>query len=525
MSDLSEAFQRIESELAAYSGENEILREELDSVRAMMAYDERGWTAISGITGDNSPGLSLRTLKDSSAQIREYAVGNPLIKRGLNLRYSYVWSKGVHIPGVNEDTGKRGRPSNLEKFYRHPVNQDSFFSDSAHQAMEFAAGTDGCFLLLGEEASKVVRPIPISEIAGVYVNPEFSGEIWAVLREWNPNPADTTTLRRRWYYSDQFTGTKQKSIKDDLGNSVPVDAKHTLLDFWANRQVGWPYGVPDALAAMGYVRQYTELMMNGKTMTDALARFASKVKVGSKAGANNVGVKLGGGGVGQAAVIGEGNEMDIFSAAGKTYDFNGIRPVASLVATAMEVSIVHLLSDPGASGSSYGAASNLDLPTKRAMVARQNAWRAFIERVIKWGTNEDLNVSFPSLDDPDPYREAQVVALAWNSGTVHADEVRPRFLEVANLVSHNDESPEGVLIPNNENSLARRDIDGDGAVTTTASPDQGQSGDIPGTAADSTIKNDQRTDNIGEAINRMANMEMIEKMESLVARMEAATNK
>lgn len=525
MSELSEAFQRIESQIAAYSGENEILREELDSVRAMMSYDEIGWTAISGITGEGSPGLSLRTLKDSSKQIREYAVGNPLIKRGLNLRYSYVWSKGVHIPGVNEETGKRGRPSNLEKFYRHPVNQDSFFADSAHQAMEFAAGTDGCFLLLGEEATKVVRPIPVSEIAGVYVNPEFSGEIWAVLREWNPNPNNSDT-RRRWYYSDQFTGTKKGSIADETGKSVPVDAKHTLIDFWANRQVGWAYGVPDALAAMGYVRQYTELMMNGKTMTDALARFASKVKVGSKAGANNVGVKLGNGGAGQAAVIGEGNEMDIFSAAGKTYDFNGIRPVASLVATAMEVSIVHLLSDPGAGGSSYGAASNLDLPTKRAMVARQNAWRAFIERVIKWGAGEELNVSFPSLDDPDPYREAQVVALAWNSGTVHADEVRPRFLEVANLVSHNGKSPEGVLIPNNENSLARRDIDADGsgAAQTTASPDQGQSGDISGTAADSTIKNDERTDNIGEAINRMANMEMIEKMESLVERMEAAAN-
>lgn len=525
MSDLSEAFQRIESELAAYSGENEILREELDSVKAMMAYDEQGWTAISGITGQGAPGLSLGTLKSSSAQIREYAVGNPLIKRGLGLRYSYVWSKGVQIPGVNEETGKRGRPSKLEKFYRHPVNQASFFSDSAHQAMELAAGTDGCFLLLGEEATKVVRPIPVSEIAGVYVNPEFSGEIWAVLREWNPNPDSPNTVRRRWYYSDQFTGTKKQSIQDEQGRTVPVDNKHTLIDFWANRQVGWPYGVPDALAAMGYVRQYTELMMNGKTMTDALARFASKVKVGSKAGANNVGVKLGNGGAGQAAVIGEGNEMDIFSAAGKTYDFNGIRPVASLVATALEVSIIHLLSDPGAAGSSYGSASNLDLPTKRAMVARQNLWKAFIERVVKWGTGDELNVSFPSLDDPDPYREAQVVALAWNSGTVHEDEVRPRMLEVANLTSRHQKAPEGVLVPNNENSLARQDIDADGTPATTASPDQGQSGDISGTAADSTVKNDQRTDGISEAINRMANMEALDRFEELVMRMEAATNK
>lgn len=525
MSELSEAFHRIESELANYSGENEILREELASVRAMFARDEVGWTSLSAF-GDNSPGLSLSQLKDASRQAREMAVGNPLIKRGLALRYSYVWSKSVTIPGVNEETGKRGRKSNLENFYRNPTNQEHLFSDAAHQAMEFSAGTDGCYLLLGHEDTKTVRAIPLSEVAAVYVNPEFSGEVWAILREWNPNP-NGTTVRRRWYYSDQFTGRRQKSITDDLGASVAVDPNHTLLDFWANRQVGWALGIPDALPAVPWARVYTELFMNGKTMTEALSRFVSKVKVQSKAGANNVGVKMGGGGHGQAAVYGEGNEVDIFSSAGKTYDFGGIRPAASLVATALEVSVVHLLSDPGAAGSSYGSASNLDLPTKRAMVSRQNLWKSFIERVIKWGAGEELNITFPSLDDPDPYREAQVVALAWNSGTIHPDEARPRYLEVANMASKHDESPEGVLLPNNEKSLARKDIDldGQGATTTTASPDQGQSGDIAGTAADSTIKNDTRTDLVGESINRMANMEMLDRIQELVERMEAATGK
>lgn len=524
MSDISEAFQRIESELANFSGENEILREELSAVQAMMARDEIGWTAISSFT-DSAPGMSLRQLKDSSKQIRELAVGNPLVKRGLALRYSYVWSKGVSIPGVDEDTGTRaGRKTDLENFYRNPINQDNVFNDAAHQAMENSASTDGCYLLVGDNSTKTLRSIPISEVAAVYVNPEFTGEVWAVLREWTPNPA-STNVRRRWYYSDQFTGTRQASIEDETGKSVPVDKTKTLLDFWVNRQTGWALGVPDALSAVPWVRVYTELVMNGKTMTEALSRFVSKVKVGSKAGANNVGVKMGGSGVGQTAAIGQGNEMDIFSSAGKTYDFNGIRPVAALVATALEVSIVHLLSDPGAAGSSYGSASNLDLPTKRAMVARQNAWKSYIERVIKWGTDKNLNVAFPSLDDPDPYREAQVVALAWNSGTTHADEIRPRFLDVAGVSSKHDSAPEGVLLPNNEKSLARQDIDADGSepTTSTASPDQGTSSGAGGT--DSTLNNDERTDNISEAINQMANMAALDRFEELVMRMEAATNK
>lgn len=522
MTDLAEAFKRIESELQNYSGENEILREELASVKAAMDYDERGWISLTG-QRDSESGLSLAQLKSNAKTIREYTVINPLIRRGGGLRYSYVWSKGVQIPGVDEEAGRRrGRRSNLETFYRNPINQENVFSDSAHQAMELSVFTDGSYLLLGDNKTKELRNFPISEVAAIHVNPEFSGEVWAVLREWAPDPVKPDQLRRRWYYSDTFSGRKQGSIVDENGKSVPVDAGKTLIDFWANRQVGWAVGVPDALSAMPWVRIYTELVMNGKTMTEALARFASKIKVNSKPGAANVGVKMSSGGAGQAAVIGEGNEFDIFSSAGKTYDFNGIRPIAALVATALEVSIIHLLSDPGAAGSSYGSASNLDLPTKRAMVARQNLWKAYLERVIRWGTGENLNITFPSLDDPDPYRESQVVALAWNSGTVHADEVRPRFLEIANLSSKHDAAPEGVLLPNNADSWERSDIDpSDDPATSTGSPDQGQSNGGGGT--DSALANDERTDNIGEAITRMANAEMIEKLESLVARIEAAT--
>ncbi len=518
MTELNEAFDRINSEMAKISGEAEILREELAATRAVMDYDERGWISLS-TQGSDKTGLSLSQLKDHSESIREYVVINPLIGRGAGLRYSYVWSKGVEVPGVNEQAGKRrGAPSKLERFYRNPVNQENVFSDHAHQKMELSVFTDGAYLLLGNNETKELRPIPISEVAGIYVNPEFSGEVWAVLREWTPDPSNPAT-RRRWYYSDKFTGTRRGSITDDAGKSVPVESRFTLIDMWVNRQVGWALGVPDAMAAMPWVRTYTELVMNGKTMTDALARFASKVKVGSQKGAGNVGVKMGGSGAGQAAVIGEGNEMDIFSSAGKTYDFNGVRPIAALVATALEVSIIHLLSDPGAAGSSYGSASNLDLPTKRAMVARQNMWKSFLERVIEWGTEERLNVSFPSLDDPDPYRESQVVALAWNSGTVHADEVRPRFMEIANISARHDSAPENVLQPNNSDSWERSDIDpSDDPTTSTASPDQGQSNGTGGT--DSGLANDERTDNIGEAVNRMANLEILEKMESLVSRME-----
>lgn len=517
MTDISEAFHRIESELANYSGENEILREELASIRSMMDRDEQGWIALSSV-GNSAPGMSLSQLKGASKQAREMAVGNPLVKRGLELRFSYVWSKGVQIPGINEETGKRGAPTKLEKFYRNPINQDNVFSDAAHQAMEFSAGTDGCYLLLGNDKDKTLRAIPLAEIAAVYVNPEFSGEVWAILREWTPNPNSVTT-RRRWYYSDQFTGTRRKTIQDEVGTSVPVEPGYTLIDFWANRQVGWALGIPDSLPAIPWARGYTELMMMGKTLTEALSRFASKIKVGSKAGANNVGVKLGNGGPGQAAVLGEGNEMDIFASAGKTFQFEGVQAWAAMAATALEVSVIHLLSSPGAAGSSYGAASNLDLPTKRAMVARQNVWKAYLERVIRWATDTDVSLSFPPLDD-DPYRTIQSHVLLWNTGLYEADEIRGGLADALGVSLKHESAPKGVLLPNNEESLARRDIDADEVGTTAASPDQGQSGTVPGTAADSSAKNDQRTDSIGESLRSMQIEDLLGRVTELVHSLE-----
>lgn len=502
--------------------ENAQLVERLDQVQLMFQVEDQGWTRLFGGLGDDFPGLDLDQLKDWSGQIQEYLVGNPIIKRGSGLRGSYVWSKGVKIPGAERAPGKKGTSTKLERFCKDKKTQAYLLSSEANDEMERAAVATGMYLLVGEDRTKkILHPIPIDEIKAIQANPDYKGEVWAYLREWDSiDGQGKTKTQKEWIYTDRFDGTRKQSIKTET-ESIPVAENKTVFDQTFNSQIGWPLGVPDALSAIVWAKIYSELMNHGKVMTESLAKFAFKVTQTSQKGANNVGVKTSRGGAGQTAVIGQGNDLTPLSNAGKAYDFNGIRAVAAMVATALEVSIVHLLSDPGAAGSSYGSASNLDLPTKRAMVSRQNLWASYIERILEWATgDEDVKVTFPPLDD-DPYRAVQALALIWNTGLVHEDEMRDPILEMGGITAKHDKAPDGVLLPNNKDSWERADIDpSDEPATTAASPDQGQSNGGGGT--DSTLNNDTRQDTIGEMLKRFSNEEFLARLEAVAERIEAA---
>lgn len=508
---------------------NSHLMEQLRDVQMMFALEDRGWDSIfGGLANDNTSGLSLTQLKETAAKIQNYIVGNPIIKRGTELRASYVWSKGVNISGVNDDPSKRGPKSGVEKFWRTNGVTRYLGSPRSHGEMERAAVAAGAYMLLGNDSTNtIISPVPLSEITGVFLNPDYAGDVWAYKRSWQTlNEAGQPEERESWYYTDRYEGVRKTQIGAE-GSKVPVAANRTIIDQTFNSQVGWPLGVPDGLAAIVWARIYSELMTHGRVMTESLAKFAMKVTTKSATGATNVGVKLAGnGGSGQTAVIGAGNDLTPLSSAGKAYDFDGIRAVAAMVATSLEVSIVHLLSDPGAAGSSYGSASNLDLPTKRAMVSRQNLWGDYVARIIKWATGTDVDVSFPALDDPDPYREAQIAALAWNTGLVHEDEARPSVLKAANIQSLHAKAPDGVMLPNNEKSWARNDIDpkvnpnGGSVPATAASPDQGVANGSGGTPGD--VKGDQRADTISQSLKRMQDEDFLGQLRELVERLEIA---
>lgn len=492
------------------------IKEALNRVNAMLQLEDRGWLdAFSGvISGDDVPGPDLKLVQESSALAREMSYGSPLITRGLELRQSYVWSKGIHIAGAPdatkpEDSKKRGPKGRKERFFSEPSIRRYLLSDDAHSDMESSAYTDGHFMFLGDDTTKTGHPVPFYEIDGVFLNPSYSGEVWAYRRTYTEHKTDgSSETKTRWYYVDTYTGVREElETKKD---GAKVDKDKTLFVKAFNTLTGWPLGLPDSLPALKDARAYSEMKNDGRVVSKANAKFSYKVKNNTAQGAQNAAAKVSSSpGVGNVAALGDNNDLVAIPQANRAYDFNGLRPIAAQVATALSVSVVHLLSDPGAAGSSYGSASNLDLPTKRVMVSRQGAWVEFLERVLKWGTGEDLKVTFPSLDDPDPYREMQLVTMGWNAGVIHPDEMRARTVTIGGFVTTETEPPEGVLIPNNEASLARKDIDTDssGVASTASSPDQGATNGTGG-VSDSVAKD-------------LATEAMLIRMEEMSRQMEA----
>lgn len=503
-----------------YSPEVQLLMDEVRELQeqwsgtSVLKAEDAGWKLLLGGKELDSEGPTLDELKQVSKQARDMTA-NPLIDRAIALRQSYIWSKPPQIPLPDKAPGTAGRKSALERFVSNPRNQASLLSTDAHEKMELAAITDGCFLLLADKSTKVVRPIPLTEIVDIMVHDDFSSEIQAYKRRWShfDREEGRTEELEEWVYVENVPASERVDEIETLTRGqkvlVPTSKRYEMIDFWANQQVGWALGTPDALAAIPWARMYVELFNRGKVMTEELAKFIGRITNKTKTGHAQTGAKIAAAkGAGKFATMADGNQMEIFGSAGKTYDFGGIRPVAALVATAMEVSVVHLLSDPGAAGSSYGSASNLDLPTKRAVVQRQRSWASYLERVLKWATAQDVIVTFPTLDEPDPYREMQTVILAWQNGFLHADEARKRIAAIANVELVHDFAPEGILVPNNINSLARRDLDTDAhANATVASPGQGQANGTGGTSG--AAAQDLRTDVISaEAMLRTAIQEM-----------------
>lgn len=500
------------------------LKETLNAALAQIAAEDVNWRNLFGGANDETVGMTLDELAKESTIIRKFVDEAPLIGRAADLRQTYVWGKGVNIEGTEHDSSKRGRVPALPAFFNKPLNQEAIFSEEAKPEIEKAAATDGHLFLLGEKATKTLRRIPVWEMKDVYLNPNFQEEVWAYLREWTDYSTPQGKTKRVWIYTDQAPKEiRQKSIQWG-GKRVDVDERYEILDKRFNRQVGRPLGVPDLYAAVSWNRTYVRMLKNGVSVGDAMAAIAFRATSASKSNATQAAMKLAQGGTGKAKIAFQGIDQELapLATTGKTFDFNGIRPLAALVATAARVSIVHLLSDPGAAGSSYGSASNLDKPTLRAMQGRQAEWKSYLKRVLKWGTGLDVKVEFPPIEDEDKYRSTQQVGIGWGTGLLHPQEARAKLLEIQGIEAVRDAPPEGVMLPNNEKSLARKDIDTDaqgnpsngGGFTNT----QGSGGTFTG-ARDATDR-DARV--VSDTVSESMAMLNLDRLQELVERLEAA---
>ena len=466
-----------------YSTVDFVLQERLVELDRVMGND--AWLPI---TSYGQEGPSIEQLILRSNQIRVAATLNPHVKRGAKLRSSYVWSDQIDysgVPGMGEPAG-RGQP-NVGARVDDPINQRYVFSALAREERELSLYTDGGFLLAGDDATRQLRPIALNQISGLYTNDDDPSEVWAYRRLWYTDGGKTPNVE--WIFTDLFKDKQTDAIIYN-GNEEFVNRRKTMIDGWVNTQPGWTLGFPDAGCIVEWAKIYSEFIKSGKIMTDAMARIWATAKAQSSTGASQVAAKMGNAtGYGKVAV---GNELAPLSTAGKAYDFDAGRALIAIVATGIEVSVIHLTADPGASGSSYGSAATLDLPTRLAVEARRRWHEQYEERVLRWLGARNPRAKFPPIaDGAELYRKTQAVVLKWNTGLYTADQIKNELQLLVGDPMPSD-IPDGVLIPNNEYSLGRADIDMDMSAMV-GSPDQGQSN---GTGSMDGLGMDLRNDTI-----------------------------
>jgi hypothetical protein len=463
----------LSEKLQAQIAENEILRESYSSMaQAILAFDDSGWnTANASGSGD---GFTLNELKDAAKRIREQTEGNPLLKRGCGLRTSYIFGRGVSFSD---------QPPRVQKFIQDPRNQEVVFSPEAQVINERANFTDGQFFLLANVSTKQFQRIPFAEISAIVTDPDDAERIRYIRRTWTnkvqelSSGAAKETIKQVWYPVDTYSPENGRFVASIQGD--PVDVKFVMFNFHVNRRVGQVLGVPDAFPALPWAHAYNEYLKDGSRMLKALSMFAWQLKSKTKTGATNAAATIATPKTaGSVAVTGSDMELNAMPR-GNNINLTDGRPLGSMVASALEVSVVALLSDPGTSGA-YGTAQTLDVPTVKAMESRQHSWTLFYKRVLSFlGAKDDaLEINWPKIETEPSQRMTQALALAYEGKAIWQDEYRAAIIEVLDVPRlHLDPPPvDGSNDSNADNSAS-------------AVPGQGNSGAV-GSMQDNA--NDQR---------------------------------
>lgn len=409
-----------------------LVAENLADVQLML--DAQGWTPMFDYTTN---GLTKLQLNTASRQLRELVVGSPLMKKGAGLRHGYVFGKGfeVDVSSIKTNAGK-ARVIQMAK---------KVFSPAVLEQWTRADFTDGNFLMVGDNKTKKISLVPIEQITGVYVDGDDREDVQAFRRSWIRFTGKDAKNLNEWYYTDTYDGRRIATIQNEEGPEN-VDKNKTILWNPVNRQIGWTWGIPDALAAIAWSRLYRDFVENGYKMSEAMARVAFTLTSKTRAGGTSAAAGIASGtGAGRTAAMSNGMNMSALSTAGKAYDFESGDSIAAFIASAIEVPLQDLLSKPDSD-----KADGVPGHVKRAMRVRQQLNGAFMERVLVWlGAPATISIKWPEIDDMDVFRKSQMVTGAWGTGLYDPEEIRPVLAEVAGVPLTKPTAPQGVLVPNN----------------------------------------------------------------------------
>lgn len=457
------------------------------------ALENRGWKLLyGGVDQREFDGLDLDTLKRISDELRAYLTGGSLAKRLIEVRSNFVIGAGG-IEYEKVDGAKRALDS--------LKNQQKVFGTKGLQEIVRAQGTDGNLIFLVNPTTKEVRRLPLQRVEAFYVDPDDTEDILYVKERYNrvtvedPQGEDVEV----WYRCDlnDSEAAKKKSFITESGKRVKIDRKWVAVVDGVNGQIGHTLGTPDLLASLPWLERYNEFLMTQLDFQKALSAIAVHIKSKTtKAQAQaRAAIKDGG----RAGVATTGDDVAIEAQRGASdVSFENGRPIAAMASTGAEISVVHALSDPGASGSSYGSAQTLDSPTQKMIATRREALTMLLKRILTLLGAPKAEIKWPRVEDEATYRLIQAIATMWQTGLFKPEELRGKFGELVDLAI-SGAAPTDVLIPNTKSALeAASQVKQDEAEHAAQFATNGQGQDNLGIgktndqAGDRPIRDDER---------------------------------
>jgi hypothetical protein len=418
-----------------------------DAVRTMFAMEDIGWQRLGGPNGEG-PGNDLQEAKQLAKKLSDIVVSNPTLKRGNEIRCSYLFSDPYEIG--TEDAKGTITPQKMN-IITSQQNQDAVFGLHALEEIESQRFEAGITFTQWDRTNKVFQQIPFSEIEDIIYDPLNKSQLRYVKRVVNYSIMGSDGNPRYKEYKEWIpvsTYAPERFMRR-IGD-VDVNIEKRMVITRVNRKTDAVFGVPDAFAAAPWALAYSAYLRDGTKVLAALAEWVWKVspkkRPAAERAATAVRTERGAGGT-------LFTDMDVQSLPkADAIDLNTGRPLASQVAAALGISIVVLLADPGQSGA-YGTAQTLADPNRRTMQARRQVNTEFLKECLRLVGVDKPDITWAKMAPGTDKEEVELLAQIWGTGLFQPLEIRPRMAAIGQITLIEDEAPDGVIIPNNERSL------------------------------------------------------------------------
>lgn len=348
-------------------------------VQMQLALEDMGWDRLTGGMDQN---FTREGLKRAAQLSRMMAIANPLIKRGLAVRASYVHGQGVGITArAAGHDGELDVNAVVQEFLDDDANRAALTGQQAKKRLEMALGTDGnVFIsLFTNPLTGRVQPrtLPFDEITDKVTKPGDRMTTMYYLREWTEG-----TKSYRAYYPDvrwrPATRAKRYVVGEESFEIIWDAPVYHLHD---NGLDGWKFGIGDAYAALPWARAYKEFLEDWVLLIKALSKIAFQMSKSKTPLSQTQRAAIQNMGAGSTMATSGDQKIEAVPKSGATIDAESGRPVTAMVAAALGVPVTILTADPGQTGA-RAVAETLNQPTVLEYKGRQELWTEAFRAIL-----------------------------------------------------------------------------------------------------------------------------------------------